>query len=342
MPILLPVKAPLGATPPPPVSRRVQPIHLQHTWIDYQGREWDLCSGASGVVLMAGVRGMTLPPTAEYETESASEDGAEFLGFRTLKRPVFWPAKVFTADKAEWYAHDAAWWDTLHPDRSGQWRVTNPVDGTARRVVLRCNNDGDMAFDTDPGLTGWAHYNIYLSTLRSPFWLGALQARSFIATAKVPFKGGPGGTGKAPSFWISKANNQASASIDNPGTEDASLVYVLDGPQDAGATVGIGADTTTYNAAIADGKSVIIDTRVGRVDARLVDTPDPDLYPPRTEEWFARIEQLWEAGATVFSNTYPIAYAADVDPGDSQPISISFTGSGATHIALQPCYRRAW
>lgn len=332
MPILAPI---VSATPtPPPVASNWGSLVV--TWTGWDGSQWTLSDGRdSGVFLTAtGTRGLIMPPIQRYTSESPALPGSRWRGSRVQERECFWPLFVYSdASSAEWLARDRAFWATMRPDLPGSWAVAD-LDGHTRTLSCRFVS-ADDSLDADPLFRGWQAYGVTL-VAEQPYWLGATVSKSFRNSAPVPFFGGATGGGKAPSFFISSGSTLANATIDNPGDIDAPLIYVLDGPWDAGASVGVGDAQTVYGAAIPDGQSVVIDTRPDWLGARQVATPTD---PVGSAEWLAAIEA---DGTDVFTSLSAIALNITVPSGASQSLQISASGTGALHVALSPRFYRAW
>jgi hypothetical protein len=309
---------------------------LQSIWTGGDGSRWVLSDPSHGVFLtQGGVEGLGMPKFDLYKTSSPARPGSRYRGSRAQDRDAFWPLYVYSdSSSAEWRERDRAFWATMDPDVAGVWTI---IDTEGRSRSLRCRfSESDDTFERDPFQFGWQLYGITL-TAEEPFWFGEPQYRSVVAETPVDFFGAG-----APPFHISVGNTLANASIDNPGENDAPLLYVLDGPWDSGASVGVGTDATVYGAAIATGKSVVIDTHPGLEGASLIDTPDAAAFPPGSQEWLDEVSRRYLVGTDVFTSLTSVALGVRVAPGESKPLAFTATGGGAIRTVLTPTYRRAW
>ncbi len=297
-----------SAPPAPPVNPWPG---ITNTWTGWDGSVWNLSSdsGSTGVVLRPGVRGRNMPPITHHESESEARAGSRWRSSRTNKREVFWPISVFKdTNSQEWIEYARAFWRTMHPEKPGLWTVTQP-DGTTRSLVCRFVDDGQHADDWAPGVFGWAQYGITLQA-EDPYWSGTPITRSWrTGVDALPFIGEYGG----PPFQISAAQTIASASIPNPGDVDAFVTWTLEGPIDAGATVGAGGNLVGYTGSLAGGDVLVINTR----------------------DMSARLN-----GVRVSQNLSPRDFAP-IPAGGEVELSITAGGTGKITATLTPKYFRA-
>lgn len=340
MPLLAPVsvQTPAVQVAPPPQVRRFRGLSM--TWTGWDGSVWELTQSSAGVFLTdGGVRGLHMPPVQRYTSQSPSVPGSRWRGSRTGERECFWPLFVYSDESSQaWLERDRAFWRTMRPDQLGTWSVTDP-GGVTRSLACRFS-DSEDSLTRDPVAFGWNLYGITL-VAEQPFWSGPPVVRSFTAGAGVPFFGGVGEPG-GPPFYPSRGNTAASAKVDNPGDVDVYPVYVLNGPVDSGATVGVGSKVTTYGAAVVAGKSVVIDHRPGRRGARQIDTP---TVSPESAEWWALIDAAVDSGDDMIragNVTQANFQVAPIAPGEAQALAINFTGTGAIHVGLNPLHYRAY
>jgi len=283
-----------------------------HTWTGWDGSVWDLSGFDSGVSLGAGVRGMSMPPVQRFTSDSPGVHGSRWRGSRTQEREVFWPLRVYHAARSqEWLDYDAAFWRTMHPDHTGVWTVTQP-NGQSRSLRLRCVDDGQQAFDTDPALLGWARYGVTL-VAEQPYWEGEPVTRAWKVGAPVSFFGsGPGG----PPFTISPGSTLANAEIDNLGDIDAWPVWTIYGPTDS-VTVGVNGRTVTVPFPVAYGGRLTIDTRPSAQTA----------IDGNGGEWTSQLGSF---------NFTP------VPAGKAVSLSLALSGAGLVEASLTPLFLRAW
>lgn len=266
--------------------------------------------------MMAGVRGLTMPPVVHYTTSYASVAGARWRGHTVEARPVFWPIQLFhDAGSQEWVNRDRAFWKTMRPTKVGTWSVVQP-SGEKRHLDCRFTDDAEQAFSHDPVMEGWSSYGINLSA-EKPFWRSAPIRQEWTAGGAVPFFPPTPGDG----FTISPSATLDTATMRNPGDVDAYPVWEIHGPVTS-AQVGVAGRNITVPFAVSDGQTLIIDT-------------DPS----------AQTATLYDAGMTnPVDKTMDLG---DVDfapmPADAvAPASLLVSGGGRIALVLTPLYLRAW
>jgi hypothetical protein len=308
---------PGGITPPPAAPTWT---HMRHRWDAWDGTSWRLSSRDSGVFLLAGVRGLTMPPIDRFSSASPAVAGSRYRGNRTDEREAFWPVKVWNDQSSQdWIEYDRAWWKTLDPDKVGSWVVTQP-NGDKRSLRLRFVDDGNPSFDTDPARAGWTRYGITL-VAEEPYWMGDPITREWAASNPVDFFGASGG----PSFFISSGHTLDNATITNDGNVEAWPVWRIDGPTTS-VDLGVDGQTIEVPFTIAAGEAVVIDTDPRVQTAVQYDTVDGVLQLPGLD----RTEDLGEVGF------------APVPAGASVPLDLNMVGTGNVSISLVPRYYRAW
>jgi hypothetical protein len=286
-------------------------VGLRPTWTGWDGSKWDFASIQGGVMLLrGGVRGWSMPPVEHKTSQSPAVAGSMWRGYRVAEREVFWPLYVWRRDGSQaWIEHDRAFWRTMHPGKTGVWSVTHP-DGTVRSLACRFASDNDAAYDRAPSHVGWMKYGITL-VAEQPFWTGLPITRTFSTSAASDFFGAG-----APPFTISSGNTLASAAIDNPGDEAAWPVYTLRGPFTS-ASVGVAGRAVEVPFSMADGESLVIDTR-------------PTAQTAITG---VGLERTGDLGAVQF---------APIPAGSSVPLTVSMVGTGSVEVSIQALYHRAW
>lgn len=298
----------------PPPSAVVPWTACQHTWVGWDGTEWDLSHGASGIALQGGVRGIRNPPVIRYTGKAAAVDGSLYRGSVTDERECFWPVKVWNDNGSQaWIDHNARFWKTLDESRLGTWIITQP-SGVRRSLKVRytgLDNDSD---DIDPGLFGWCIYGIQL-VAEQPFWQGDPVSRTFAPPSTIGnFFGGTGGTGFGPPFEIGAGSTTASASISNTGDVSAWPVWRVTGPTTS-VTVGLSGHSIVFPMTIPSGQWIEINTA-------------PTSQVARDQDGTDRTIQL---GAVDF---------AEIPQGANVPLTISMTGTGTVTCTVTPLYRR--
>lgn len=309
-------------------------LHLRHVWTGWDGSVWNLSDTAGGVFLAGGgLRGLATPTFQRYTSSAAGVPGSRSRGSRAQEREVFWPVAVLhDRSSAGWIELDRAFWRTMSPRRTGVWTVEHALTGVQRSLTCRFVDDGGHAFTSDPTRRGAEVYGVNL-VAEDPFWRGAPLMRSWAASAPVDFFGAG-----APSFNISSSSTLAGATIANPGDEDAHPIWVINGPTTS-AEVGVGSSIIVVPFAIADGKSVVIDTRPTRLTAKLIDTPPAVSSAAQILAWVeaqdaTAVSKTRDLGATT-------AFGA-IEPGELVSLSLNMVGAGSVRAIIEPLYWRAW
>jgi len=302
--------------PPPPVYGTPGWERMILTWTGWDGSVWDLTHPDGGVFLTrGGVRGLGMPDKINhYRDENATIDGAYWRGLKYGPREVYWPTHLFNdASTREWTDFDRAFWKSLHPRREGVWSVTVPGVST-RTLRLRLTSDGSWAPEVDPTFFGWTDYPITLQA-DQPLWVGGTIAREFEGVGGTPFFGGT--TAGDPIIVIGSGRTLSTASITNPGDEDAWPRWKVTGPSTM-ATVAVAGHTVEIPVTLADAtKWISIDS-------------DPTVQSIVDQD-----------GNDVFESMGAIDFGA-IPAGETVNLSLSMTGTGKIRVEFDPLYLRAW
>lgn len=283
----------------------------QHTWVGWDGSEWDLSHGLSGLSLMAGARGLLEPPIVRYSTKPGAINGSLHRGSIYDERDCFWPLKVFNGDGSQaWLAHNRAFWQTMDKDRPGSWVVTQP-SGEKRTLSVRFNGLSEDALDDDLGLVARQLFGINL-VAENPFWMGEPLVQTFNNAAPQSFYGGSGGGGFGPPYYLSAGVTIATATISNVGDVDVWPVWTVRGPSTDAVVNGVG-----FPMDLTAGQWVRINT--DPTDQVAVDHAGVD----RTAE------------LTNFNNF------AEIPRGQTVPLTITMSGAGSVSVEVTPAYRWA-
>lgn len=299
-------------------------VGLQMTWTGWDGSLWDLTTTAQGAVMMAGVRGLSMPPVLHYLSAFASVDGARWRGNTVEPREVFWPIQLFSDVSSQaWVDRDRAFWRTMRPGKTGIWSVTHP-NGDQRHLDCRFSDDSQQSFDLDPVIVGWSNYGINL-VAHQPYWRGkSLRSEWATSGASSPFFP----TTTVRHYTISPANGLAGAAVMNPGDVDVAPIWELYGPF-LTAHVGILDELVEVPFAVAANEVLII-----------------DCAPT------AQTATLWTVTGTgtsrVLSN--PVDKIAALGPADfcripadaTSPVNVVMDGTGTVALTIVPLYFRAW
>lgn len=299
----------------PGFTREVAPVvpwtACQHTWFGWDGSEWDLSHGLSGIALQAGTRGLEDPPIIHYKSKSAAVAGSYWRGFNVDERECLWLLKVYSnGGSAEWIRHNRRFRRTLLPDRTGQWVVTQP-DGERRTLTVRFSGLQDDSWDIDPSLVGSNVYGFTLAA-ENPFWMGDPITETFDNKAGENFYGGSGGGGYGPPFFLSSGTLVSTASIVNPGDVSVWPTIRIDGPCTTATVNGV-----TFPMDLDGGEWVSINA----------DPTDQVAYD--------------HTGADRTSELVNIQNLAEIPIGDPIPLEITMTGTGSVTVSLTPAYLRA-
>jgi len=303
------------------------------TWTGWDGSEWAISDSRSGVVLMAGVRGLTMPPSQRVVTSSPARPGTRHEGSVTGEREVFWPLKVFHGDGSlAWIERDRAFRRTLDPDKPGVWTVTQP-SGEIRRLTCYFDNEGSQSFDTIPSLTGWARYGIYFAA-EQPFWEGAPVVKSFAGTATPdPFfePDGPQIVNIASGYSVSNA------AMDNPGDVESYPRWYVEGPATT-ATVGVGDVVVDVPFEVPEWKTLVIESDPDLIGATMYDIAPSGVGKKPSERVIGvdlvnPVDMTAQLGAADF---------AAIPAGKSVPLSLTLSGAGKVEAFLPTLWRAAW
>lgn len=281
---------------------------LQHTWTDYNGTEWDLSQGLSGLALAPGFRGMGMPTIVRYATKAPAVAGSLWRGSVTDEREVMWPLRVFsTAGSQSWLDHNRRFWQTMNPDHTGVWKVTQPSGATRSLTVRFASSDEDNAEGGE--LFGWSIYSISLIA-EDPYWRGEQVSRQFYAEAGETYYGGDAGGGFGPPYFTGVGNTTDSATITNDGDVSAWPTWTVHGPT-TNVTVGLSGRIITFPMTLTDGQYVRIDTHP--TDQVAIDHSGSER----------------QLGTVEF---------AEIPPGANVPLSIVMVGTGSVEVSIRPPY----
>lgn len=273
----------------------------------------DLLNPATdGVMLVQdGVRGLGMPPVQRYTSTSPAVHGSRWRGHRIEERDVFWPLFVWS-DKgtADWLERDAKLWRSFRPDVEGWWEFA--TSNAVRRLRCRFVDDSDHSFTADPSRRGWDLYGVKL-VAEDPWWHGSPVRVEWGKSTGEGFLPGP-------PFSISGALDMGTAVMRNPGDVHAYPVWTIPGPSSS-ATVGLPGGTVQVPFAIAEGESLVVDTRPSAMTA-MVHTAGG-----------AVVDRTGQLGPSTF---------AAIPPGTAVTLSLSATGGSAVRATLDPLYYRAW
>jgi len=300
------------------------PQGMRMTWESWDGTVWDIATGAEGVALMPGVRGLNMPPVRRHTQASPAVHGSRRTGWIAEEREVFWPTLVYKEPgEQDWAKLDGAFWRSMHPDRPGKWSVTDP---SGRTRILTCvySNDSQHATDILPSIKGWEKYGIYLAA-EQPFWVGEVIRRGWSGSGGTSFFGSG-----APNFNISTASSASTATINNPGDLDSWPKWTVVGPSTE-TTIGLPGQQIEIPFNIPAGKALVVDTDPQRQTVVYGD------WVPNTLTGFGTIAN----GVSKFSDMGAMTFAA-VPAGEAVKLKIVINGSGIVLMELVPRHFRAW
>ena len=302
-------------------------------WTGWDGSEWAISDSRSGVVLMAGTRGLTMPPSQRVTHSSPARPGSRHEGSITYEREVFWPLKVFHGDGSlAWIERDRAFRKTLDPDRPGVWSVTQP-SGETRELTCYFDNEGNQAFDTIPSLVGWARYGIYLAA-EQPFWVGQPVVKAFAGSVPPdPFfePDGPQIVNIASGFSVSNAR------MDNPGDVESYPRWFIEGPATT-ASVGVGDVVVDVPFEVPAGKTLVIESDPDSIGATMYDiaVSGEGLKPSD------RVIGVDLVNPVDMTSDLGEADFAAIPAGSQVPLSLTLVGLGKVEALLPTLWRAAW
>lgn len=303
------------------------------TWTGWDGSVWTLSDRSAGALLLAGTRGLTLPPTRRIVDTSPAVAGSLHRGSVTEEREVFWPIKIFHGDGAlAWVARDRAFRRTLDPDRPGVWAVTQP-SGETRRLTCYFDNEGNHEFDTLPSLTGWARYAITLYA-EQPYWVGEPIVNSF----KAPEPPAPFFEPTGPQVVnIASAYSVENATIDNPGDVESYPRWFIDG-ETVTASVGIGSLLVDVPFTVPADKCLVIESDPVDIGATMYDIA-PSAAGKKPSQRIVGVDLINPVDRTADLGE---ADFGAIPPGQSVPLSLTVNGTGMVECYLPTLWRAAW
>lgn len=305
-------------------------------WEGGDGSSWDICSGDSGVYLLAGTRGLGEPTGVRIRSSAPGFHGSQHRGTRWDEREVFWPLTTWHGGSgSQFIERDRSFFRTMDPELPGRWVVVQPNAGEERHLELRYDpKTVDDGFDVMPSLQGWARYGLYL-TADQPFWVGKPSVKSFDPPRPSEPFFDPNGPGI---LNIGQGFTTANASIDNLGDIESYGRWYVDGETAPGATVGVGSRTIPIPFAVPAGHCLVIEsdpTKIGAVlyEKTLSAAPKPservvgvDLINP--------VNRSKQLGAS--PDFAPVAVGRRVR------LAVNFDGNGVVELYLPSLYKRAW
>lgn len=266
-------------------------------WIDCNGVRWDLVNGPARLT-RAGLRGLGLPDSVYFESESAGVDGQQLNGWRIKSREVFVPFRFKDEAARDTTGVQRVFWDGVQIGRYGTFEVTDP-DGGVRTLTMRIKDDGSPAYKVDPHLVS-EQYGLTF-TADDPWYYGEdIVARFGIgdSTGADFFNG----AAQAPSFNIVGASGSTSTTVNNPGDQPSWFTWWVAGPS-AGFRIGVDGHYVSGQFEVASGSSLGFNTNPREQTVQLDGVNVP--YRSFTELDFA-----------------------PVPPGASVPVEISVVGQG--------------
>lgn len=285
-------------------------VGLQFRWLGWDGSIWGLSRREAGTWLMPGVRGLGFPTPTRYTKTSPALSGSRYRGHIVAERDVFWPLHIEGEDgSAAFVERDSAFWNTMHPDKTGVWEVTGP-SGEVRLLRLRFAGV-EEGQDSDAVEAGWSNYGISL-VAEQPYWEGQEVTGDWGVDAPVPFYD----TGSSTNlFNISSGSNVTTATFTNPGDVEAYPVWRITGPTTE-VTVGLNGRIIPIPFVIPSGQTLVIDTN-----------------PAALTAYMGGVDKTGLLGSADF---------ASIPAGADVPLQITMNGTGQVFLSLVPRYYRAY
>lgn len=309
--IVVPGATPVEETPTPEAIApvRVPPRRrVTYTWTGTDGQVWDITDGP--VRLAAGASGFGITTPTHWLNESPGVDGAQWQGMHVGPKDIFLPVHVHGGTSENMLDLERAFFAGLNPRLEGTLRATAP-DATWREIRARYKEGAEGEYDLDPILMGYAPYPLRLLAC-DPYWGGPEVSVTFPFVEPAQFFPGP-------PFTLLPNSTLDTASVDNPGDEDAFPVWVISGPCTS-FRVGVGTAVVAATITLLAGQSVTID-----MDPRRLTVTD-------------------QAGADRWS-TLTDATFDPIPPGVGVPLVTEISGatsSSSVELRFTPRYRRAW
>lgn len=293
------------------------------TWEGPDGSMWDFSDNDGGVVLASdGIEGLHFPRIQRHTSRSRTVPGQRLRGWRTDPREAFWPLLIWGDSSDEWLERHRAFFDTIHPEHPGTWRVT--AGRETRSLLLTGSFDDPAVYDRDPALFGWSKEPVTLIA-DQPYWRGATIRRGpWRSPEAVPFFPGP-------PFPIASSAAFGSASIPNPGDVDAYGVWWAVGPLSS-VELGVGTAIILPPFGLADGETLRIDTDPREPTAQRGPTP-------LNED--GELDTRLFVGEDATRDLGMQSYAA-VPPGAAVDLHVGAVGAGAVIFDLTPLHFRAF
>lgn len=310
LPGIVYVQAPTIYVPAPADPGRV---HYVMWWEGWDGTNWSLSDEESGLVLMRGVRGLAGISMEHHRDDHESRSGSRWRDSRTLNREIFLPIHLYSDGSSDdWVKHNRAFWKTMRKGKQGWLHVIHP-DGEHRRIRARYEKGGEEAFEIDPAFFGWGTYGVYL-TAEQPYWESASPVGdTWRSPEPVHFFGAGAAPGFGPPFGVSDEKSVTTASITNPGDEEAWGKWIYRGPATS-ASVGVDGEIVPIPLALSAGETITVDM-------------DPDQQTA-----IKRTALGVETDVTDQLGSFDFA---PIPPGESVPLTITLVGSGGGSIELQ-------
>lgn len=298
---------------------------LRLVWTGWNGSQFVLSNPNQGVFVAPGdVEGFGPPEYDEWIQDSPAIPGQYFRGARAMARQVFLPTVVSDpAGSLPFEDLHRRFWDTVRRDKYGTLRLVTP-SGVIREIQLRSTGE-PPAFARDPFKRGLHGFGWKL-VADDPFWSGnPVEERFGAGTTDDFFETSAGDT----LFNISEGLSFSSASVTNPGDQDAWPVWTIIGGDTTTVTMGVGSTLVNVPFEVEVGKALQIDTN-----------------PRDRQAWYGD----WDADAgmltgTLTDRTSELGSTTDfavVPPGENVTLDVGLGGSGEVWVSLIPLYERAW
>lgn len=232
------------------------------SWVAADGTVTQLTQQAELDVHWAlGVEGRFMPPVRMIEEQVPQQHGARLRGVRYEPREVTLPLSVIGASEQAVRAKIRALGSAFDPTRGDGWLRVVAADGTSRE--LRCRYSAGMEGEESRDSSG-ARFQRLVAVFRAvePFWRDtAASETSYAVETGGLFLGNPF---LRADFGISSDTVLGAVVVNNGGDLSAEPVYTFVGPASSVTITNVATgEVLQYAAAIALGKSVIIDTSAG-------------------------------------------------------------------------------
>lgn len=279
-------------------------------WTGTDGSTWDLLGGPVRTTA-AGIKGLSMPEVEEQGKTTALRDGQRLTGWRLKPRSVWLPLRFKGEAATDVEGIQRNFWRSMAIGETGTLTVTD-ASGATRSLGLRFQDDGGMAYRTDPYLLSDAFGLTMIAD--QPWWEGPRVefAYSISGGGALPTFFG-NGSGATP-FYIVPAQGGDTDTITNPGDAPLWVEWELQGPFTY-FRLGVGGHYVGGSIEAIAGQTLLVET-------------DP-------------LRQLALLDGVKVTRQLTEIDWAPIPRGDPSTLEISVVGAGLVIARVTPRYARA-